>query len=127
MGDVKIKVIDSDKLVKAINEGSYDINLSAVMAIGAVMLDTKKQELCEHCHAPSAQLEQPEPCEGCKHTSVKIEPERKRGEWINHRNDNGHNIADCDQCGHAIQWFDGDETPMYCCICGSYNGGEQNG
>jgi len=42
--DVKIKVIDSDKLVKAINEGSYDINLSAVMALGAVILDTKKQE-----------------------------------------------------------------------------------
>ena len=55
--------------------------------------------------------------------SVAVEPERKTGKWINHRNDNGHNIADCDQCGHAIQWFDGDETPKYCCICGSYNGG----
>lgn len=37
MDDVKIKVIDSDKLVNAINEGSYDVNLSAVMALGAVM------------------------------------------------------------------------------------------
>lgn len=55
------------------------------------------------------------------------QPERKSGKWINHRNDNGHNIADCDRCGHAIQWFDGDETPMYCCMCGSYNGGEQDG
>ena len=39
MDDVKIKVIDSNKLINAINEGSYDINLSAVMALGAVMLD----------------------------------------------------------------------------------------
>ena len=53
MDDVKIKVIDSDKLINAINEGSYDVNLSAVMALGAVMLDTKKQEICENC--PSAQ------------------------------------------------------------------------
>lgn len=42
MDDVKIKVIDSDKLINAINEGSYEVNLSAVMALGAVMLDTKK-------------------------------------------------------------------------------------
>ena len=42
MEDVKIRVIDSDKLVNAINEGSYDVNLSSVMALGAVMLDTKK-------------------------------------------------------------------------------------
>lgn len=37
MDNVKIKVIDSDKLINAINEGSYDINLSAVMALGTVM------------------------------------------------------------------------------------------
>lgn len=37
MDDVKIKVIDSDKLINAINEGIYDINLS-------IMMDTKKQE-----------------------------------------------------------------------------------
>ncbi len=53
MDDVKIKVIDSDKLVKAINEGSYDVNLSAVMALGAVMLDTKRQKMCEYCHEDS--------------------------------------------------------------------------
>ena len=41
MSDVKIKVIDSDKLINAINEGSYDINLSAVMGLGAVMLNGK--------------------------------------------------------------------------------------
>lgn len=39
---MKIKVIDSDKLINAINEGSYDVNLSAVMALGGAMLDTKK-------------------------------------------------------------------------------------
>ena len=47
MSDVKIKVIDSDKLINAINEGSYDVNLSAIMALGAAMVDTKKQEICE--------------------------------------------------------------------------------
>lgn len=36
MSDVKIKVIDSDKLINAINDGSYYVNLSAVMALGAV-------------------------------------------------------------------------------------------
>lgn len=49
MDDVKIKVIESDKIINAINEGSYDVNLSAVMALGAVMLDTKKQEICKYC------------------------------------------------------------------------------
>ena len=53
MSDVKIKVIDSDKLINAINEGSYDVNLSAVMALGAVMLDTKRQKICEYCHEDS--------------------------------------------------------------------------
>lgn len=53
MSDVKIKVIDSDKLINAINEGSYDVNLSAVMAFGAVMSDTKRQEICEYCHEDS--------------------------------------------------------------------------
>lgn len=49
------------------------------------------------------------------------QPERKKGKWINHRNDEGHNIADCDQCGHAIQWFDDDERPRFCCMCGADN------
>ena len=43
----------------------------------------------------------------------------KKGNWINHRNDEGHNIADCDQCGEAMQWFDGDLKPNYCPNCGS--------
>lgn len=53
MSDVKIKVIDSDKLINAINEGSYDVNLSAVMALGAVMPETEKQKICEYCHEDS--------------------------------------------------------------------------
>ena len=55
------------------------------------------------------------------------QPQRKKGHWINHRKDDGHNIADCDQCGNAIQWFDGDEIPRYCCMCGADMRGEQNG
>lgn len=51
-----------------------------------------------------------------------ISSERKTGRWINHRNDNGHNIADCCVCGNAIQWFDDDVKPRYCCMCGSFNG-----
>lgn len=51
--------------------------------------------------------------------ALSAQPERKTGEWINHRNDDGHNIADCNQCGNAIQWFDGDEIPRYCCMCGA--------
>lgn len=46
-----------------------------------------------------------------------IEP-RKKGKWINHRCDDGHHIADCDQCGHSLQWFD-DDIPKYCCECGA--------
>ena len=37
MDDIKIRVIDSDKLIKAINDGSYEVNLSAVMALGSVV------------------------------------------------------------------------------------------
>jgi hypothetical protein len=43
------------------------------------------------------------------------------GEWINHRNDNGHNIADCSECGKTMQWHDEDEDgiPRYCWYCGA--------
>ena len=43
----------------------------------------------------------------------------KHGRWINHRNDDGHNIADCSECSSTIQWFDDDEKPRYCCMCGA--------
>ena len=52
--------------------------------------------------------------------------ERKRGEWINHRNDDGHNIADCDQCGEAMQWFDDDIKPNFCPNCGAEMRGERD-
>ncbi len=44
--------------------------------------------------------------------------ERKKGKWINHLNDEGHNIADCDQCGETMQWYDPDPKPNYCPNCG---------
>ena len=43
MDDIKIRVIDSKKLIEAINTGSYDINLSAVMALGAVVTQSASQ------------------------------------------------------------------------------------
>ena len=43
MDDIKIRVIDSKKLIEAINAGSYDINLSAVMALGAVVTQSASQ------------------------------------------------------------------------------------
>ena len=44
---------------------------------------------------------------------------RKKGKWINHRNDNGHNIADCSKCKEAMQWFDDDIKPKFCPNCGA--------
>lgn len=43
MDDIKIRVIDSKKLIEAINTGSYEINLSAVMALGAVATQSASQ------------------------------------------------------------------------------------
>lgn len=43
MDDIKIRVIDSKKLIDAINAGSYEINLSAVMALGAVVTQSASQ------------------------------------------------------------------------------------
>lgn len=50
---------------------------------------------------------------------LESEPERKMGKWINHRNDMGHNIADCSECGEAMQWYDPDTRPNYCPNCGA--------
>ncbi len=43
MDRIKIRVIDSKKLIEAINTGSYEINLSAVMALGAVATQSALQ------------------------------------------------------------------------------------
>lgn len=43
MDDIKIRVIDSKKLIEAINTGSYEINLSAVMALGSVVTQSASQ------------------------------------------------------------------------------------
>lgn len=43
MDEIKIRVIDSKKLIEAINTGSYEINLSAVMALGAVVTQSASQ------------------------------------------------------------------------------------
>lgn len=53
--------------------------------------------------------------------------QRQQGEWINHRNDYGHNIADCSLCGKAMQWHDEDEDgiPRYCWYCGADMRGEK--
>lgn len=55
------------------------------------------------------------------YATAKAEFERSQGEWINHRNDYGHNIADCSLCGKAMQWHDEDEdgVPRYCWYCGA--------
>lgn len=47
--------------------------------------------------------------------------DRPQGEWINHRNDHGHNIVDCSLCGKTMQWHDEDEdgVPRYCWYCGA--------
>lgn len=47
--------------------------------------------------------------------------ERSQGVWVHHRNDYGHNIADCSLCGKAMQWHDDDEDgiPRYCWYCGA--------
>ena len=90
MNDVKIKVIDSDKLINAINEGSYDVNLSAAMALGAVTF--AQPETCAYwdresnfcaLHRPSAQ------------------PKRMRGKWIKMSDVDGDYYV-CDQCGEEL-------------------------
>lgn len=66
---------------------------------------------------------------GCERVLSKlpsVQPERKKGKWINHRNDMGHNIADCSECGEAMQWYDPDTRPHYCPNCGADMRGADN-
>ena len=123
MDDVKIKVIDSDKLVKAINEGSYDINLSAVMALGAVMMDS----------LPSAQSvpyeEDGELDFVQEHKKLPIILEtRSKGHWIEVGREEGalgvqYKKLRCSKCG----W--GSSLPIprkFCPECGCDMRGEQD-
>ncbi len=48
-----------------------------------------------------------------------------KGKWVNHRNDDGHNIADCNLCGSTLQWFDNDGEHNYCPNCGARMEGEE--
>ena len=97
MSDVKIKVIDSNKLIDAINKGSYDVNLSAVMALGAIMVDTKSQESCEYCHEDSDSY---------------VKPIEKNGHAYIHFGMNGSCIE-----LRANEWH-GETKINYCPMCG---------
>ena len=82
MDDIKIRVIDSNKLIDAINAGSYDINLSAVMALGAVVVgkeipkkpiekriengdQTQVLDVCPICGSPDIDKECGDYCPKC--------------------------------------------------------------
>lgn len=49
-----------------------------------------------------------------------IEPERKKGKWIN-ISDGVFEIVKCDQCGRTM-----DSRDNFCPKCGSYNGGDED-
>lgn len=58
--------------------------------------------------------------------AVEEQPSAERnGKWVNHRNDDGHNIADCNLCGSTLQWFDNDGEHNYCPNCGAKMEGEE--
>lgn len=90
MDDVKIKVINSDKLINAINEGSYDVNLSAVMALGAI-----------------SALEQPEPPEPEELDFV--QPHKKIGVRLEIGQPE---IIQCKDCRHGVDYYH--EGDCYC-------------
>lgn len=56
MSDVKIKIINSNELIKAIEAGSYDINLSAaVIALGAAANAAKEPcSICKNLYSGDA-------------------------------------------------------------------------
>jgi hypothetical protein len=73
-------------------------------------------------NAPTVELQM-----GRMTNGVIIPITRHKGKWVNHRNDYGHNIADCSLCGKAMQWHDEDEDdiPRYCWYCGADMRGEE--
>lgn len=62
---------------------------------------------------------------GAKHRCIdatqihELPSAERKGKWVNHRNDDGHNIADCNLCGSTLQWFDNDGEHNYCPNCGA--------
>lgn len=86
-------------------------NISGIFELGKIIID----------NAPTVPL--PDFKAGYKQAILdgKTNFSRPTGEWINHRNDNGHNIADCSLCGKATQWHDEDEDgiPRFCWYCGA--------
>ena len=87
MSDTKIRVIDSKKLIEAINTGSYEINLSAVMALGAVVTQSTSTE------ATSDWNEMVVVCDCCGHT---IHVKRQCGE--------GNETVPVVRCKDCIYW-----------------------
>ena len=90
-----MRLIDADELIKTID---YSADVGG--ALGKVVECIKYYAKFMVASAPTIE-------------------ERKTGTWINHRNDRGHNIADCDQCGETMQWYDPDSKPNFCPNCGA--------
>ena len=109
---MKMRLIDADALKEAVNKKKVVGRFNTIMLID---------------NAPIVPL--PDLKDGYKQAIIdgKTNYSRPQGEWINHRNDNGHNIADCSLCGKATQWHDEDEDgiPRYCWYCGANMKGEE--
>lgn len=82
----------------------------------------------EHHHAMGDFPHSAKSIEAFNKAIAALKAERPQGEWINHRNDYGHNIADCSLCGKTMQWHDedGDGVPRYCWYCGAPMKGVKN-
>lgn len=52
-------------------------------------------------------------------TLEEVPSAERKGKWINHRNDDGHHIADCSICGNTLQWFDDEGGHRFCPNCGA--------
>lgn len=89
-------------------------NISGIFELGKIIIDTAPT--VEVSGLPKIHYDR-----GFIAGYEKGKNERPQGKWINHRNDHGHNIADCSLCGKATQWHDEDEdgVPRYCWYCGA--------
>lgn len=108
---------DLDALIKALNEAQVEFD-EYYKGLGKAKVITD--------NAPTVEAYTFEQVKELFELSVQMANEienlkRQTGKWVNHRNDNGHNIADCSLCGKATQWHDEDEDgiPRYCWYCGA--------